>query len=206
MSPDPRVPVVIYNGLSRTEEVRLFIDINTKQKPVPPQLLLDIKRLAEIESETEQLLRDVFDFFSSEDNSALSGLMSPSEAARRKITRVTFNQSVKPLLGLFPGKSGFEIYLILNAYLTSINVEIAKKTPQPLIAKPVVFRAFMGLFRPVAQRMVDRYGSDYSAANFQAIVEPVFTNMQIRKIEKPGTSWSALRDYLEDRLVSKLTL
>jgi len=47
-----RVPVVIYNGLSRQEETLLFIDINTKQKPVPPALLLDIKRLADIESES----------------------------------------------------------------------------------------------------------------------------------------------------------
>lgn len=201
-----RVPVVIYNGLSRAEEVRLFIDINTKQKPVPPQLLLDIKRLAEIESETEQLLRDIFDSFSSDDRSALLGLMSPSEAARNKITRVTFNQSVKPLLSLFSGKGSDEIFLILNAYLAAVTAEISKKSPQPLIAKPVVFRAFMGFFRQVAQRMVDKYGNDYSAANFQTIIEPVFTNMQVKKLEKPGTSWSALRDYLEERLVSKLTL
>lgn len=39
-----RVPVVIYNNLNRTEECRLFIDINTKQRPVPNELLLDIKR------------------------------------------------------------------------------------------------------------------------------------------------------------------
>jgi DGQHR domain-containing protein len=38
-----RVPVVIYNNLSRTEEARLFIDINTKQRPVPNELLLDIR-------------------------------------------------------------------------------------------------------------------------------------------------------------------
>lgn len=41
-----RVPVVIYNGLSRRDELRLFIDINTKQKPVPNELLLDIRKLA----------------------------------------------------------------------------------------------------------------------------------------------------------------
>ena len=33
-----RVPVVIYNNLSRAEECRLFIDINTKHRPVPPEL------------------------------------------------------------------------------------------------------------------------------------------------------------------------
>src|SRR3954447_17840700 len=36
-----RVPVVIYNNLSRAQEARLFMDINTKQRPVPPELILD---------------------------------------------------------------------------------------------------------------------------------------------------------------------
>jgi DGQHR domain-containing protein len=48
-----RVPVVIYEGLGRTEESRLFIDINTKQRSVPNELLLDIKKLADYEDETE---------------------------------------------------------------------------------------------------------------------------------------------------------
>ena len=30
-----RVPVVIYNNLTKAEEARLFMDINTKQRPVP---------------------------------------------------------------------------------------------------------------------------------------------------------------------------
>ncbi len=33
-----RVPVVIYNGLTREQEVKLFIDINTKQRPVSNEL------------------------------------------------------------------------------------------------------------------------------------------------------------------------
>ena len=53
-----RVPVVIYNGLSRQDETRLFIDINTKQRPVPNELLLDIKRLAEYETDLEKVLRE----------------------------------------------------------------------------------------------------------------------------------------------------
>jgi DGQHR domain-containing protein len=66
-----RVPVVIYNNLSRTDESRLFIDINTKQRPVPSQLLLDIKQLAEIESEAETTLREIFDRFNDDLNSTI---------------------------------------------------------------------------------------------------------------------------------------
>lgn len=51
-----RVPVVIYDNLTRIEETRLFIDINTTQRPVPSALLLDIRKLAEYQDEAEKLL------------------------------------------------------------------------------------------------------------------------------------------------------
>ena len=201
-----RVPVVIYNGLSRREETRLFVDINTKQRPVPSQLLLDIKHLADIESEAEEILRDVFDLFNSAIDSAMIGMLSPSEASRTKITRVSFNNAVKPLLPLFGSRPAEEIYDILNAYLQAIKAELNRRTNLPLLAKPVVFRAFMAIFRDIAQRHVDKYGNRYSAENFQEIAQPIFYKIQIAKIEKPGTSWTNLRDYFDKRLNSKLSL
>jgi DGQHR domain-containing protein len=201
-----RVPVVIYNGLSRREETRLFIDINTKQKPVPSQLLLDIKQLAETETEAEEVLRLVFDLFHSEADSALAGYMSPSSAAKSKITRVTFNNGVRPLLQLFPTRGSDEIYSIINAYLSAVSNEISKKTTEPLLSKPVIFRAFMALFPSVAQRYVDKHGNKYSADKYQEIIQPVFYNLPISKFEKTGTSWTILRDYLDKRLASKLSL
>lgn len=201
-----RVPVVIYNGLTLKDETRLFIDINTKQRPVPPQLLLDIKRLADIESETEQVLREIFDFFDQELDSTLAGSMSPSESSKSKLNRVTFNQATKPLLEVFPGRRPDEIYQILNAYLSALSTELSKKTSESLLTRPVLFRAFMGLFKPVAQRVVDKFGSDYSAENFQSILAPIFPNLPMKKLQKPGTSSTSLRDYLNDRLVSKLSL
>jgi len=201
-----RVPVVIYNGLSRKEETRLFIDINTKQRPVPSQLLLDIKQLADVETEAEETLRDIFDLFNTDTKSALIGQLSPSEASRTKLTRVTFNNAVKPLLALFNSRGPEEMFEIINAYLTAVTAEMSKKSSYPLLSKPVVFRAFMSLFRVVAQRYVDRYGTNYNAENFQEIIQPIFSNMQINKLEKPGTSWTQLRDYLEKRLISKLSL
>lgn len=201
-----RVPVVIYNALSRKEETRLFIDINTKQRPVPSQLLLDIKQLADIESDAETVLRDIFDMFDQDSKSIMSGMMAASEAVRAKISRVTFNLAVKPLLVLFPSRPPSEIFEILNAYLSAVSTEISKKTSEPVLAKPVVFRAFMGIFRSVALRVSDRYGTKYTPANFQEFVGPVFANMPKSKLETPGASWTGLRDYLEGRLVSKVAL
>ena len=86
-----RVPVIIYNGLSRRDETRLFIDINTKQRPVPNELLLDIKALAEYENNDESYQRKIFDLFKDEPTSALFGMLSSASKATDKISRVTFN-------------------------------------------------------------------------------------------------------------------
>ena len=201
-----RVPVVVYDGLSRKEETRLFIDINTKQRPVPPQLLLDIKRLADIEDESEAILRDVFDLFNTNLDSALGGYMSPAEAAKNRITRVTFNSSVKPILEMFAGRESDGIYSILNAYLSAIKTEILKKLSDPLLSRPVVFRAFIGMFPYIAQRVSDKFDGNYSPANFQTVIEPIFQNMQTKRLENPGPSWVELKKYLEDRLKKKMTL
>jgi len=96
-----RVPVVIYNGLTRAEECRLFIDINTKQRPVPNELLLDIKRLAETETDEESMLSDVFDLFAEEPDSPLLGFMSSAAKAKGKLSRVTFNSAMGNLQRVF---------------------------------------------------------------------------------------------------------
>lgn len=111
-----RVPVVVYNGLSRRDESRLFIDINTKQHPVPNELLLDIKRLAEYEDDTEQLLREIYDFFASNTGSPLFSLLSPSTKATGKISRVTFNAAVKPLVPIFSDSDSEKAYSAISAY------------------------------------------------------------------------------------------
>jgi DNA sulfur modification protein DndB len=71
-----RVPVAIYSGLTRAEEARLFIDINTTQRGVPAALLLDIKQIAEMESHKEQLLRELFDRLHEDSRSPLAGKLS----------------------------------------------------------------------------------------------------------------------------------
>jgi DGQHR domain-containing protein len=201
-----RVPVVIYNGLTRTEESRLFIDINTKQRPVPPQLLLDIKKLADIESQSEGTLRDIFDMFDGDLASAMKGLMAPYETAKNKITRVTFNSAVKPLLEIFAGREPTEIYEILNNYLISVADSIRNRTNDPLLGKPVVFRAFIGLFPYIVQRVQDKYSSNYSSGNFYQIIQPIFLNLPFHRLETPGTNAVKLREYLGKRLKSKMTI
>lgn len=91
---DHRVPLSIYEKLSRPEETRLFIDINTKQIGVPAALLLDIKHLAQIESERDKILRELFDGIRRTPGLKFSTMLSASRSIAGKVSRVTFNRSV----------------------------------------------------------------------------------------------------------------
>ncbi len=183
-----RVPVVIYNNLSPRDESRLFIDINTKQRPVPNELLLDIKKLAEYESSDESRMGELFDRFHSSLDSALIGLMSPHERTSSKISRVTFNTGLKPLLEIFTSNEVDEIFEALNAYFTAF-IEGTKQLKAPnVITKSTVFRAAMLLFKDAAQRVQDRYGKAYTAEHFSEILAPMFSRTKVSSLKIPGNS------------------
>jgi DGQHR domain-containing protein len=187
-----RVPVVIYNGLSRTQECRLFIDINTKQRPVPNELLLDIKRLAETENHDESFLRDVFDFFANETDSPLLGLMAASDRAKGKLTRVTFNAAVKPALTTFEDSDTKKTYSILAAYLHACVQGLKLSANETMITNPVLFKALILLFADVAPRVSDRFDGKFSVENFRQIVFPMFQKVKPTLLKSPGASHLAL--------------
>lgn len=170
-----RVPVVIYDSLTKEQEARLFIDINTKQKPVPKELLLAIKSLARNETDLEALLGQVFDLFHLESKSALFGWTSSTKKAASKIDRVTFNAGLRPHLGLFEGKAATYIFEIWNAYFQAVMSGLTGKQVSGAIAKKTTFRAFCDIFPEVVQRVQDRYRSRYNSDNFYQVIGPVFT-------------------------------
>ena len=200
-----RVPVVIYEGLSRIAESRLFIDINTKQRSVPNELLLDIKNLADYESDSEALLREVFDLFNRNVDSPLQGLLSPSERIKGKISRVTFNAALKPLIGAFAGKEPEEIYAALRGFVAAFISGADKRGAAGTIVKPTVFRAVMQLFPQVAQRVKDK-NATYSVNSFGEALAPMFSKIKAKSLAQPPLSPSALFTEMSDALRTSFTL
>jgi len=203
---DLRVPVVVYNGLSRKDESRLFIDINTKQRPVPNELLLDIKKLAEYESDVEKLLGGVFDLFQSRTDSPLLGLLSPSERRKGLISRVTFNAALKPLIPAFVGSEPLEIYDALAAYIAAFVRGMDRLKAKGAITKPPVFRAAMLLFWEAAQRVKDKFGKPYTADNFYQVLRPMFAKLPSSRFRSPGNSHKELYVLLSNALKTSFTL
>jgi DGQHR domain-containing protein len=200
-----RVPVVIYEGLGRVAESRLFIDINTKQRSVPNELLLDIKNLADYESDSESLLREVFDLFNRDADSPLQGLLSPSDRTKGKISRVTFNAALKPLIGAFTGKESEEIYTALRGYVAAFISGAEKRGAHGAIVKPIAFRAVMQLFPQVAQRVKDK-NTAYSVDSFAEALAPMFSRLKTKSLTQPPLSQNVLFGEMSDALRTSFTL
>lgn len=195
-----RVPVVVYNGLSKQQESKLFIDINTKQRPVPNELLLDIKKLADAESDEEALLRDLFDAFGDDNDSPLVGLTSPSSRSPGKVSRVTFNAAVRPVLGTFASNSSSLIYPALKGYIKAIYRGFVGINAGDTLLNPTVFRAVFELFPDVAQRVVDRAGSAFKESDFAEILRPMFEKLKVSRLKTPPRSHKELAGELQKAL------
>lgn len=201
-----RVPVVVYTGLSRRDESRIFIDINTKQRPVPNELLLDIKKLAEYETDTEEALSALFDMFADDAASPLKGLMSPYERNASKLSRVTFNVGVKPLLTLLKANSTEEAYMSLAGYISAHSSCLREKRASASLVKPAFFKGILKLFPLAAQRVKDRHGSDYTADNFLEVLAPVYENVPAARLRNPGQSVQAVYETFQKALQAGFTL
>ena len=191
-----RVPVVVYTNLTRKIESRLFIDINTKQKAVPNELLLDIKKLARYENESEKLLGDLFDLFNTESDSVLLGVLSPSKRAKGKISRVSFNVAFKTVGDLLSEVETVHSYEIFNSYLSVFIDGIEKKGVDfEKMTVPTFFATVIAFFPDVGTRLSDRFGNEYTEDNFTIILKPFFERISKNKLANPGNSRTAL---LED--------
>jgi DGQHR domain-containing protein len=145
-----RVPVAIYEGLSRAEEAKLFIDINTNQRGVPAALLLDIKQLAEMETAKESLLRTLFDRVQTDSHSGLHGKLSPAKSIPNRISRVSFNRAVGVALNSEVVRSLKEddIYRLFRNYINAFDAELPDKG---MLVKAAYFEAVFDMFDEVVR-------------------------------------------------------
>ena len=170
-----RVPVAIYQGLTRQQEARLFIDINTTQRGVPAALLLDIKQLAALESQKEEVLRGLFDRFSDDPRSPLAGKLSASKSIAGKVSRVTFNRAVSQALesSHVAGLDDSTRYRLFLNYLRSFEAEL-RNDDKALLVRSAFFEAMFDVFDEVLRTTVAAK-EDLKVESLRAVIQPLAT-------------------------------
>jgi DGQHR domain-containing protein len=181
-----RVPVAIYKGLSRADEAKLFIDINTTQRGVPAALLLDIKQLAHMEDAKESTLRALFDKLNESPNSPLAGKLSAAQSVTGKISRVTFNRAVGKVLstGVLRDTDPENRYRLLRNYFAAFDAELKDKA---LLTRSAFFEAICEVFDTAVQRAV-AIRKNAKQESIQEVISP------LTKLSYRGSGARALLD------------
>ncbi|MFS0788644.1 DGQHR domain-containing protein [Shouchella sp. 1P09AA] len=170
-----KIPVIIFNNLKSSEEVSLFIDINTTQKGVPSALLLDIKQLAGRETKIEEMQRELFDMLNQK-RSPMTGLLSASKSASGKISRAAFNEATEVIFKAGPLSEHRDINIVfkgVNNYLTAIeHVFKISKAEGAKLTKATIFKAVFEIFNEVLNRSLQEKG-DVKIDSLKEILEPL---------------------------------
>src|ERR1019366_6894023 len=184
-----RVPVAIYEGLSRTEEAKLFIDINTNQRGVPAALLLDIKQLADMETAKESWLRSLFDKLQADSQSAIHGKLSPARSAPNRISRVTFNRAVGAALNseaVRPLKLD-DCYKLMRNYINAFDAELPEKGT---LVRANSFEAIFEMFDEVVRSSMTTR-ENLRQTSLQETIRP------ITKLDYTGRGKLTKKEYVE---------
>lgn len=189
------VPVVIFSELTTTDEVNLFVDINTTQKGVPTTLLLDIKNLTGRETKKEERQRVLFDRLNK--NSVIAGLMSPTKSQVGKITRLSFNQATNELFdtGFYQYKDDLTIYKGVKNYLEAVEIVFNNsKSSKAKITNTNLFRAIFAIFKDITDKSLKEYG-DLKVESLVNCLEPI---SRISFDSYTGTSNAAVQKIISD--------
>jgi len=170
-SKDHRVPVSIYEGLSRAEEARLFIDINTKQVGVPAALLLDIQHLAQMEGKRDTILRELFDGIRKNPELRISSLLSPSKSVAGKISRVTFNRAVGQALdsSVLQGLDSAKRLTLLTNYFAAFEATTEDIT---ILTRSAFLEAIFDVFEQAVRQSLLTH-KNAKAASLAKVIEPI---------------------------------
>ncbi len=202
-----RVPVVIYEGLSRTAEASLFVDINSTQKEVPEELILDVKRLLQKETEDEKKYSAIFELFYTQPDSILKGHLVRAERVSGKISRKMFNNSISTLLDkMLAELDANDCYNVINNFLKAFQQVLSSidRKLDNFICRPVFFQGAMGVSSYVVEKTYTKYEKlTYEA--FYDVLKVLKYNMSKGYLLKPGNSYKKFSERALDAL-TKITI
>ena len=119
---------------------------------------------------------------------------------------MTFNSALRPILSVLSSTDQHDVFNITNSFLLAIQASLRNIDSEDALVNPIVFRAVFDIFKPVAQRVKDRYGRDYSVENFYSILQNVIEPISKSKFSKPGTSYKDLAARLSRNLTDDFFL
>src|SRR5262249_35876818 len=128
-------------------------------------------QLAEVETGREHTLRQIFDQLNTDSASPLVGKLSASQSLTGRISRVTFNRAVGPVLtsAVLLEMPSEDRYRLIRNFLNALDAELVDKT---LLTRSAFFEALFAVFDEVIQKTITTYRTA-KQVSIQAVIQPL---------------------------------
>lgn len=186
------IPVCIFEGLSKEEEVQYFLDINGTQRGVPKTLQLELTKFTAEPESKEELLIKLFGELDDKASSPLSGKLTRTKTIKGKLSHVAFQNALKPLIEKAPLYSltfDQKIELLIN-FLSSVeNILLEEYGSASKLTNAAFFQALMMVFEDACSNTLQKHGN-YKKDSFL----DVLSNISEINLEVYGTNKKAIKD------------
>jgi DNA sulfur modification protein DndB len=207
---DYEIPVAIYSGLDTQQSARIFISINTEQRPAPKSLVFDLYGIAATDLMDPSAIRagDIVAYLGADDQPYDNWIKLPNQARQRGgIALSTAVSSIKPLLepkGIFDqiGASELEIQkAIFRNYFVALRSKYGEYWDDRSNAF-IYASGFIGAIDFMRSHLIDYCTSkgSFEETTFSNAIEIDATN-RILQEEVKGLGGSDAANAIRDRLI-----
>ncbi|MBE0470999.1 MAG: DGQHR domain-containing protein [Methyloprofundus sp.] len=187
------IPVCIFDGLSKEEEVRYFLDINGTQRGVPKTLQLELTKFTAEPESKEDILMTLFGELDENIKSPLNGKLTRTRTITGKLSHVPFQNALMPLIEkapLYSLKPQQKIELLIN-FLSSVeDILIEEYGNASKLTNAAFFQALMMVFEDACSSALQKHGN-YRKDSFLDVLKDI---SEISLEEHSGTNKKAIKD------------
>lgn len=201
--PNVKLPICILTGLSLTDEVQYFIDINSTAKGVPKTLRIELTKFLVSQDSVDDIRLRLFRDLASEADSPLCGKLSAEQKGPGYLSHVPFEIAINKVLAgdrlkdlEYPQKKALIKNYLLGVYNNLLEADLPQKLTQSAF-----FQAIFRVFDKACDSALLLRGN-FKAESFEYVFEALH---RVNFEYHTGTNDEAINN-LEKDLVDKLDI
>lgn len=201
--PNVSFPVCILMGLTLTDEVQYFIDVNSTAKGVPKTLRIELTKFLVQQDSVEDIRLRLFKDLNVEGDSPLCGKLSAEQKGPGYLSHVPFELALNKIIGgdRLKDLDYDQKKLLLKNYLTGVYQNLLDEGAPQKLTQSAFFQAIFRVFDRACETALLTRGN-YKAETFEYVFEALH---RINFEFHTGTNEESIT-MLEKDLIDKLDM
>lgn len=201
--PNVKLPVCILTGLTLTDEVQYFIDINSTAKGVPKTLRIELTKFLVAQDSIEEMRLRLFRELNAEPDSPLCGKLSAEQKGPGYLSHVPFEIAINKVLSgdRLKDLEYQQKKALLKNYLTGVYTNLLEADLASKLTQSAFFQAIFRVFDKACDNALLLRGN-FKAESFGYVFEAL---LRVNFDYHTGTNDEAINS-LERDLIDKLDM